>query len=190
MTNTTKKSRFALFIVALFIMFAVVAFLMFRPISSAEKVVQDDGESKIYAPVNYDTSHWTKSPKQSVDFEQLKTKLGTTATQENTLDFYGNHAKKYRFSGRAEPPFYVIESDDVLEVAWYYAAPKDDERQKQASLNYAQKVYAMMGAYAGVDGEQLVQTILHHPNKPFGDKMAGVIMADCMNYQCRIVFQK
>lgn len=195
MTDTThtpraKKSRPPFWIVAFLIALGVLAFLMFRPVTPAEEVVQDDGEAKVYDPVTYDTQNWASTPKQTVDFEVLKAMLGTTATTEMALDFYGNHADRYRFSNKTEPPFYLIESDEVFEVAWYYAAPKDDERQKDASIAYAKKAHAMMGAYLGEAGERLVENMLHTPSQSFAKPSLGVIAADCMDYHCRIVLQK
>ncbi|MDO4441115.1 MAG: hypothetical protein Q4B81_02920 [Moraxella sp.] len=186
--NSPKKSKLPYFLAALLIALAVVLFLTFRPVSSDEQLVQDDGETKRYDPVVYQTDTWARLPKENLDFDGIKARLGTTATSEDSLDFYGNHATKYRFSSKSEPPFYVVQSDDVLEVAWYYAAPKDNDAQKAASVDYAKKVYAMMGAYAGEAGERLLADILDQPNKPYAGKLSGVLTADCMNYQCRIIF--
>lgn len=194
MTDTAKSSRFnknsSLFAIIVAIVLGVMAFFMFRPITDAEQVVQDDGEKYHHKPVVYEVASWSRTPKQPINVEQLKSKLSTTATTEQSLDFYGNHATKYRFSNKTEPPFYAVESEDVLEIAWYYAAPTDDEQQKNASMTHAMKVYAVMGAYAGIQGETVVQNALQNPNKVFHDEHAGIITAQCMHYQCRIILNK
>ncbi|WII95167.1 hypothetical protein LU276_09235 [Moraxella haemolytica] len=188
--SQSNKSKLPYFLMAVFIALAIALFLVFRPVPSDEQLIRDDGEPKRYDPVVYQTDTWSRLPKKQLDFEGIKRHLGTTATSEQSLDFYGNHATKYRFTTKSEPPFYVIESEAVLEVLWYYAAPKDNDAQKTASIDYAQKVYAMMGTYAGEEGERLVAGMLNQPNRLYATKVAGVLSANCTNYQCRIIFNR
>lgn len=195
MTTKPTKSKLPFLLIGVLIALAIVLFMTFRPVAPQEKVVQDDGEARVYEPVVYDVENWASTPKQDTNIQELKAKIVTTATQEDGLDYYGNHATKYRFSARHEPPLYVVESDEMLEIAWYYAAPKDNDDQKRASLDYAKRIHSLMGAFDGKKGENLVRTILQNPNKPYattdkGEKVAGMITADCTNYQCRIILQK
>lgn len=195
MTAKHSKSKLSFLIIGVLIALAFALFVTFRPVAQQEKVVQGDGEVHVYDPVVYDVEKWASTPRQPMNTKQLLETLGTTATQEDSLDYYGNHAIKYRFSARHEPPLYASESDRVIEIAWYYAAPKDSEDQKRTSLEYAKRIYSLMGARDGDQGENLVKTILQNPNKPYstfntGERITDVIVADCMNYQCRIIFQK
>lgn len=195
MTAKHSKSKLSFLVIGALIVLTIVFFIIFRPISSKDKIVQADGELRVYEPVVYDVKNWASTPRQTINIEQLKAKLGAVATQENGLDYYGNHATKYRFSARHEPPLYVLESDKVLEIAWYYAAPKDNDDQKNTSLDYAKRIYALMGAYGGEVGENLVKSMLQNPNRLYtaedeSNKVIDVIVADCTNYQCHIILQK
>lgn len=195
MTAKHSKSKLSFLIIGVLIALAFALFVTFRPVAPQEKVVQGDGEVHVYDPVVYDVEKWASTSRQPMNAKQLLEALGTTATQEDSLDYYGNHATKYRFSARHEPPLYVLESDKVLEIAWYYAAPKDNDDQKNTSLDYAKRIYALMGAYGGEVGENLVKSMLQNPNRLYtaedeSNKVIDVIVADCTNYQCHIILQK
>lgn len=195
MTAKHSKSKLSFLIIGVLIALAFALFVTFRPVAPQEKVVQGDGEVYVYDPVVYDVEKWASTSRQPMNAKQLLEALGTTATQEDSLDYYGNHAIKYRFSARHEPPLYVLESDKVLEIAWYYAAPKDNDDQKNTSLDYAKRIYALMGAYGGEVGENLVKSMLQNPNRLYtaedeSNKVIDVIVADCTNYQCHIILQK
>lgn len=186
MTQTTAKKFPLIRLLILFGVLILALWAVFRP-SAPKTNAEPDKPAANLQPVVYDVQNWTTEPKQTLDFKGIKAKLGTAATVEEALDFYGNHAKQYRFSTKSEPPFYVIESDGVLEVVWYYATAKDNDAQKQASLNYAKRVYQMMGAYAGDAGQQLVKNILQNPNKTHEHALPKIPAADCADYRCRIV---
>lgn len=193
MTQSPKQSKFSSFFLAMLVLLAVLAFCWFgmmgqnRTAKQTHAPTSDD--TPVYQPVQYKVEQWQTTPKQSLDLKGVMAKLGATATSEQTLDFYGKPATLYRFGAKHEPSFYAVQSDGLLEVVWHYAAAKENDAQKQASMKYAQTVYAMMGAYAGADGESLVKNMLQQPNQSHANPAFGVVMARCAGYQCRIVLQ-
>lgn len=67
--------------------------------------------------------------------------LGDTAIIDDTLDFYGDTAKQYRYHSSSQPPFFAVDSSRFLEIAWYYANSTDSDDDKKNSHDYAQKAY-------------------------------------------------
>lgn len=197
MDNKIPKFSPMFLFIAMIGVLVVAVFVIFYPVRPQKKVVQDVVKKREYKPVVYDVERWATNPKQAMgikDVKDIKHKIGATAVQKTALDYYGNHATKYRFGARHEPPLYVLESDGVFEIVWYYATAKDNDFQKQKSLEYAKRIYALMGAYGGHAGENLVKTILQNPNQPYEATKAqtalGVIVAGCTHYQCRIILDK
>lgn len=193
MTDLSKKTKPSSFFWAVLIVLVIVAFFWFRSLGQDRVASQSNSVQEVavsaYQPVQYEVEQWQTTPKQSLDLKGAMAKLGATATSEQTLDFYGKPATLYRFAAKHEPSFYAVQSDGLLEVVWHYAAAKENDAQKQASMKYAQTVYAMMGAYAGADGESLVKNMLQQPNQSHANPAFGVVMARCAGYQCRIVLQ-
>lgn len=186
-----KKIRKTWLIWAIILAVFVILFLTFRPITKDEALVKDDGEVKVYQPVVYDTATWQKAANTSNELESLKAQLGSTATTEEALDFYGRRATRYRFSAPHEPPFYLIESADFLEVVWYYAASTDDEATKAQSLDFAKRAYRMMSMLDQNTGAHVVHQILH--GIAMGSQRIGTLnleQADCQDYRCQIVLHK
>mgnify|MGYP006872920802 FL=1 len=156
-----------------------------------DALVKDDGEAKVYQPVVYDTATWQKATKTSNEIESLKAQLGSTATTEEALDFYGRRATRYRFSAPHEPPFYLIESENFLEVVWYYAASTDDEVTKAQSLDFAKRAYRMMSMLDQNTGTHVMHQILQ--GIAMGSQRVGTLnleQADCQDYRCQIILHK
>ena len=169
---------------------ALVLFLTFRPVSQ-EEMVADDGEVKSYDPVVYDTSDWQTASQQSQDFEALKSALSATATSEEALDFYGNKAMRYRFSTPFEPPFYVIESPNLFELVWYYAAPTDDDATKAQSIDFAKRSYRMMSMVGGDVGTKIVEQMLQ--GAAVSSQTVGGFVLErgaCEDYRCQIILRQ
>ncbi len=186
-----KKIRKTWLIWAIILAVFVILFLTFRPITKDEALVKDDGEVKVYQPVVYDTATWQKAANTSNELESLKAQLGSTATTEEALDFYGRRAIRYRFSTPYEPPFYLIESENFLEVVWYYAASTDDEATKAQSLDFAKRAYRMMSMLDQNTGVHVVHQILH--GIAMGSQRIGTLnleQADCQDYRCQIILHK
>ena len=139
-------------------------------------------ETFIAEPVVYDVSSWVLAPK-SHQLDTLMAHLGV-ATTDKAIDFYGNPATSYRYTARYEAPLYLVVGQDVIEVVWYYATAKDDTVFKTQSKSHAKKVYALVTAIYGIDGQALMQAILSGKPSP---KLTGLIDARCRDYQCRLV---
>lgn len=186
-----KKSYGPWLIAGLLLAVAIVLFVTFRPVTPAESVVANDGEPKVYEPVVYDTSTWQVASQQSQDPKMLKGVLGATATSEDALDFYGKQAVRYRFSTPYEPPFYVIESPDVFEVVWYYAAPTDDDATKAQSIDFAKRSYQMMSMVGGDVGTKIVHQMLQG-NAVSSQSVGGFMLerGACEDYRCQIVLRR
>ena len=187
----SKKIRKAWLIWAIILAVFVILFLTFRPITKDDALVKDDGEVKVYQPVVYDTATWQKATKTSNEIESLKAQLGSTATTEEALDFYGRRATRYRFSAPHEPPFYLIESENFLEVVWYYAASTDDEAAKAQSLDFAKRAYRMMSMLDQNTGTHVMHQILQ--GIAMGSQRVGTLnleQADCQDYRCQIILHK
>lgn len=187
----SKKIRKTWLIWAIILAVFVILFLTFRPITKDDALVKDDGEVKVYQPVVYDTAAWQKAAKTSNEIESLKAQLGSTATTEEALDFYGRRATRYRFSAPHEPPFYAIESQEFLEVVWYYAASTDDEATKAQSIDFAKRGYRMMSMLDPNTGAHVVHQILQ--GIAMDSQRVGMLnleQADCQDYRCQIVLHK
>ena len=186
-----KKIRKTWLIWAIILAVFVILFLTFRPMTKDDALVKDDGEVKVYQPVVYDTATWQKATKTSNEIESLKAQLGSTATTEEALDFYGRRAIRYRFSTPYEPPFYLIESENVLEGVWYYAASTDEEATKAQSLDFAKRAYRMMSMLDQNTGTHVVHQILQ--GIAMGSQRVGMLnleQADCQDYRCQIILHK
>lgn len=189
MTDPIAKAKFFkplwLIVVLLVVIIAVWLLFLMTPSSKPKPITKP---KKIYEPVVYQTKDWTTAkPIGLSDGDSLKTLLGDTATSEEALDFYGELATKYRYTAKSEPPLYVIESQRLFEIGWYYASATDDEPTKNLSLRHAQKAYQVMTALDGKQGANLMQAILDGKTAP---KLKGVIAASCENYLCRIVIKR
>lgn len=187
----SKKIRKTWLIWAIILAVFVILFLTFRPVTKDDALVKDDGEAKVYQPVVYDTATWQKATKTSNEIESLKAQLGSTATTEEALDFYGRRATRYRFSAPHEPPFYLIESENFLEVVWYYAASTDDEATKAQSLDFAKRAYRMMSMLDQNTGTHVMHQILQ--GIAMGSQRVGTLnleQADCQDYRCQIILHK
>lgn len=146
-----------------------------------------------YLPVKYSVEDWKRSqvlPK--MDTDALKVLLGSATTTAEVLDFQGGFARQYRYTSKSEPPLYVIESDKLFEVAWYYANQKDDEQSKTASVQYAQKVYQVITAIYGDKGTTLTKQLLS--GEPLTKKQQQayphLVFARCQDYLCQVVINK
>ncbi|WP_066805274.1 hypothetical protein [Moraxella oblonga] len=158
-------------------------------LQSDPKTVEAPSTPKVYHPVSYDVSEWERHAQMSKpDFEMLKGLVGHSATQTDTLDFYGNMANKYSFVSAYEPTLYVVESKESFELAWYFAHTKDDEKTKQTSQKYAQKAYQVITALYGDDGRWLLQNMLDEEVPTFEDE--SLLLARCRDYLCRLVVKK
>lgn len=180
-----------LWIVSVVVLILIAAsLLVFRPATN-EKMVKDDGKSAVYRPMHYDTVHWQQADTQSEDIEILKSVLGGVVTKQTALDFYGKRAMAYYYGAKDEPPLYVVQSKDMLEVVWYYAAPTDDEFTKERSLVFAKRGYRLMSMAGGRTGEHIVHQMLQGVSlntQPVG--VFDLHHGTCQEYLCRLVLKK
>lgn len=185
------KSKLGLLLLAAILAVAAVLLITFRPVTDAETVVADDGKPVVYEPVVYDTSTWQSVPMRVSSIDELSGELGSTATEEDALDFYGNQATRYRYSAKQGVPFYSIDSAAAFEVVWYYPAPTDDDATKNQAVEYAKRVYRMMGRLGGETGTAVVAQMLR--GDAIAPKSVGtlkLVQGRCEHYQCRVVFDK
>ncbi|MFC0821293.1 hypothetical protein [Moraxella marmotae] len=188
-STPVRKGRKIRFVGAIVLACVVVLWLIFRPVADDEVVLDD--APKTYEPVVYDTSDWQQASTQSSDIEQLIAELGSVATTEDALDFYGNHATRYRYSAVHEPPLYATWSPNLLEVVWYYADTYDDEATKARSVDFAKRSFRLMSMAGGETGTNVVHQILH--GTEMGVQPVGQFVlqkAACGNYRCQIVLKK
>ena len=146
-------------------------------------------------PVSYDVQSWKASNTQDLsleDVDALKKQFGkVTVTDEKSLDYASNMAVKYRFMKGDEPYLDIIDSQDYLELGWYYANPNDSDSEKKMSIDHAKKVYKVMTGLMGDEGKDLVQSILSGKivkNKVIND--TKVELAKCEFYSCMIIMNK
>lgn len=185
------KSKWSWIALAAIFAVAIVLFMTFRPVTDAETVVADDGEPKVYEPVVYDTSTWQVAPSRLTDEKQLMAILGSTASTEPALDYYGNQAMRYRFAAKHEVPLYVIDSDSIFELVWYYPAPTDDDKTKEQAITFAKRAYEFMSAVDGEVGTSIVSMMLvAEPVAPQAVASYHLLSAACQHYQCRIILAK
>lgn len=139
--------------------------------------------------------------------------LGDTAIIDDTLDFYGDTAKQYRYHSSSQPPFFAIESKNFLEIAWYYANSTDSDDDKKNSHDYAQKAYLATSSLVA-NSQDFFDRLLNTKSdtsaddttqKPKQDTLQdvqiatkksldnlpkGVVFASCEHYMCQIIFEK
>lgn len=136
-------------------------------------------------PVVYDVTQFATNKEGSTKPKQIIASLGATVA-DTGLDFYGRPAQMYRYHSLSEPPFYVLHSDGLLELVWYFAGASDDQGSKQQSLSYANKAFGAVYPLLGEQSKEL-----------FGQMLAGkqpklpnnVLAASCQHYHCRIVLK-
>ena len=82
-------------------------------------------------------------------------------------------------------------SDELFELTWYYAHPKDSDAIKQASYAHAQKAYALATALYGNDGKAVLEQML--TEQMVGAELLqkhGILKAECANYTCQLIMKK
>lgn len=160
-----------------------------RGMTDNEQMVKDDGEALVYEPVRYDVQCWQLQQKlPALSSGILIKQIGDTATKDTGLDIKGQRGDLYRYHAKDEPPIYVIDSEDFFELAWYYATPTDSDEDKQASQKYAKTAYGVATDVLGQSGVQTMTDIL--TNQSPKDKPAVLVLAQCQEYMCRLVFDK
>ena len=146
-------------------------------------------------PVSYDVQNWKAAKAQNLtleDVDAIKKQFGkVTVTDEKSLDYASNMAVKYRFMKGDEPYLDIIDSDDYLELGWYYANPTDTDKEKELSQNHAKKSYQLARQLMGDEGGKLVTDMLNGQivkNKTIGGQK--VELAKCEFYSCMLVINK
>lgn len=168
-----------------------LAFWFVKPTPQEQRAITTtDTPPKVYEPVVYTPSEWATSehlPKPFDDSQKLMANLGAVAVRETGLDFDGKTADVYRYHSKSEPPLYVVDSDDFFEINWYFASPKDSDKDKAVSVAYAKAVHSIMRQILGDEGTKLMDKLL---NQQSATAVRGVAYAHCRTYQCQIVLQK
>ncbi|WP_227526088.1 hypothetical protein [Psychrobacter sp. FDAARGOS_221] len=161
-----------------------------------EVAAEQEVEGQNQKPVSYDVQSWEAMDKKEglslQDVDQIKNKFGeVTVVDEKSLDYASNSAVKYRFSKGEQPYLDVIDSDNYLEIGWYYANPDDSDSEKQMSIDHAKKAYQVATALMGEEGGRLVANMLSGQvvkNKTVDERQ--VELAKCEFYSCVLVFSK
>lgn len=153
-----------------------------------------DNDNMTAQEIIYDVANWQNHARiyeRSDKFEQIKSMVGSTATKSDTLDFDGRMADKYSYTSASEAPLYIIESDEVFELAWYFASLKDNEKTKADSIRHAQKSHAVATALYGNDGKILIENMLNKQTMtPEFLEVHRLRYAGCQDYVCRLIIQK
>ncbi len=192
----SKKSHKMLTMLTAVIACLAVFFVFFRPVTN-EEVVQEDGEPKVYEKVIYEVDSWQAQPvmttmgQDKFDFDKVKSLISATTTKTDGLDFDGRPAVRYDYTTSSEPPLYVIESDEIFELSWYFASPKDSDKVKQMSQKHAQKAYALATALYGDDGKVLMKAMFSQTQaeKALLNRH-HLRLAECRDYTCQLIIQK
>lgn len=168
----------------------MLGWLFLRPTVPKQPAPVAQQTAKVGAPVVYQTKDWLVSKHQpNANGDTLKALLGDTAATAEALDFDGNFARQYRYASKSEAPLYVIESDTLFELAWYYASAKDDETTKQLSIKHAKRAHQVTTALYGDKGVALMQQILDGKS-PNTKAYPRLVLARCQEYLCQIVIKK
>lgn len=132
--------------------------------------------------IDYDVDNW-QLPAKNKNIESILSMAGVGAIADTGLDFDGLPANIYRYHNRHDSPFFVAISDNYIEIAWYFASSNNNTQQKTLSLDYAKKAHTMTAMMIGSEATPLFKKILD------GKKTTanGVALAECKNYECRIV---
>ena len=175
---------FLLFLVVIGINLSSFVSYFFNKKVTAEKI----STPKIYEPVVYPIQDWQSSKKANRLYtDELIHLIGQNPTMDKTLDFYGNEAVLHRFSTLSEPELSLADSNDILELSWYFAHPKDNETDKNLSVRYAQKDYLLASHIYGKDDKTLINAMLNKKSNP---KLTGLLLAQCQGYICKLILDK
>lgn len=185
--NPPRKKSFWLWGVLLVGLLAIWWFIAPRQTDTPKPTV--DTPKPNHQAVVYDFVGHKSAPHQPKDYATAKKLLGDSALQSDSLDYHGGMATRYDYALAHEPTLYVVESDGLFELVWYFAKPTDSDAQKQASIRYAQRAYQVASSLSADKGGQMVMSMLTDP-KHKDAKIAGVLTAQCMDYTCRIVWSK
>ncbi|WP_227430260.1 hypothetical protein [Psychrobacter sp. I-STPA6b] len=167
--------------------------------SSAEQETNTTGQAtnadEQGTPVVYDTKSWSSGSGDTYainEIDKMKKVFGSvTSSDENSLDYASNSATKYRFVKDNDPYLDIIDSNDYLEIGWYYANPKDSDAEKKTSIEHAKKAYQLAHNLMGESGGALVENILMGQivkNKEVGGQQ--VELAKCEFYSCMLILKK
>ena len=147
------------------------------------------------APVHYDISSWHIDDIQRVNIGELDSIQATfgavVTTDKNSLDYASNPATKYRFMKTDAPYRDIIDSQNYLELGWYYANPTDSDKDKAFSQKHAKKAYTLSQQLMGEEGGKLITDMLN--GQIIKDKtIAGqkVELAKCEFYSCMLILNK
>lgn len=186
---SSKPQRFWWTILAFGVLVLVSWWLFGRGATDDKQMVKDDGKVVVYEPVHYDVPSWQPQQKLPILSSSVLTKqVGNTATKDTGLDIKGKMGDLYRYHAKDEPPIYVIDSEDFFELSWYFAMPTDSDKDKQASVRYAQKAYGVATGVLGQSGTQIMTDML--ASQSLKDKPAALVLAQCQEYMCHLVFDK
>lgn len=153
-----------------------------------------DNDNMTAQEIIYDVANWQNHARiyeRSDKFEQIKSMVGSTATKSDALDFDGRMADKYSYTSASEAPLYIIESDEVFELAWYFASLNDSDRIKANSMTYAKKGHEVATALYGDDGKSLIEQMLDKQTiAPEFLEAHQLRYAGCQDYLCRLIIKK
>ena len=193
MTDTvpTTKNSLSIKLLKVLVMVAIVCGVGWLFYANDKPYDNDNMTAK---EIIYDVANWQNRSVMHADsdkFEQIKSMVGSTATKSDTLDFDGRMADKYSYTSASEPPLYVIESDEVFELAWYFASLKDNKKTKADSIRHAQKSHAVATALYGNDGKILIENMLNKQTMtPEFLEAHQLRYAGCQDYLCRLIIKK
>lgn len=126
------------------------------------------------------------------DLSAIKYELGgVKSTDGNVLDYLSDHASLYRFMDDDQPYLDVIESDNLLEIDWYFALPSNTDNERLSSVAHAKKVYDLARLLMGADGGELIKEIL--AGQEVAKQTIGghkVHIAKCELNRCMLVMEK
>lgn len=166
---------------------------------TANKTTEETSDisvSKIKSePMVYPISTWQQQKSQKIaltDIDAIKKILGKLErTDNNSLDYKGNLAKKYSFQPESSPYLDLIDSEKYLELGWYYANSTDNETEKQISIEHAGKIYQIAQGLFEKSGETLVADMLNGKvvkEQTFDDKF--IELAKCEFFSCMLIIKK
>lgn len=174
-----------------------------EPATSLNKVkteldIQIDARTD-YAEATYNTHLWQANqtngakPLSVNNLTDILSELGQLQhVDKNSLDYDGNHAKKYRFADPKQPTYLdVIDSKTYFELQWYYANKKDTLKEQQTSIKNAQAAFNLAQKFMPTKGGLLVKRMLAGQSiKQTVLNGQKVVLAECALNRCSLVIQK
>ncbi len=156
-----------------------------------EKVKEEEEE---FNAIKYNVILWDNNSVEQLDMEFVAEKPEVidkvVSIDEQSFDFAGHSAIKYRYMPDDQPYLDMLNSPYYLELGWHFANTKDSKEVQNTSINHAKKAYKFARQLMGDEGGKVVTDMLE--GKVIKDRVVQgkkIAQAKCEFYNCMLVIE-